>query len=607
MNAAHKIFLTATALTASLCASSCVQGELDGVRDVVVRTNTTEWRDQIIYQLLTDRFANGDASTDYRLEPGALARYQGGDWEGIVDRLDYLEELGVTALWISPIVLNVDYDAGFDAYHGYWAVDLERLNPHFGDLASLRGFVNAAHERGMLVILDIVTNHMGQVFYYDINGNGQPDESVAGSGAGSPVTRISEYDPDYDPRGIQGWTSLGESGPATIRFFDMPEIFRVRPNPPVLADPSMYNRRGRVTHWDCPAGDGACQSRVREMTLFGDFPGGLKDLDTTRQEVRDVMVDSYVRWVLMTDIDGFRIDTLKHVEYEFWDDFAPRVRERLAAAGKESFFMFGEAFDGDDALIGSYTRPGRLDSVFYFSQKFQVFGDVFQRGGPTDRIRALYEQRGVNYGTEPQPGGVGVAPRDVLVNFMDNHDVPRFLYDRPDEQGPAALRAALAYLLTEDGIPCIYYGTEQEYAGGNDPQNREPLWWSGYRTDGETFQWIARLTRIRRGYRALTHGDFELVYTTNATGDASDAGVVAFERETGDGDYALVVINAQGGHASSMSDATRRTALDAQVGTVLVDLLEPETTFTVGADGAIDVGVGPYQARILVPQDQQHE
>ena len=598
MNAAHRylsrgVLPLAAALSASLLAGSCVQGELDDVREVTLATHVEDWRDQIIYQLLTDRFANGDARTDFRLQPGALARYQGGDWQGIIDRLDYLEELGVTALWISPIVLNVDFDAGFDAYHGYWAVDLERLNPHFGDLATLRRFVNAAHERGLLVILDIVTNHMGQVFYYDINGNGQPDDSVAGSGTRSPLTRISEYDPDYDPRGIQGYTSLGESGPAPIRFFDMPEIFRVLPNPPVLADPAMYNRRGRIVDYGIP-----------EQVVLGDFPGGLKDLDTTRQEVRDVMVDSYVRWILLTDIDGFRIDTLKHVEHEFWQDFAPRVRQRLAERGKTNFFMFGEAFDGDDALIGSYTQPGMMDSVFYFSQKYWVFQDVFQRGGPTEQVRRLYEQRDANYGTAPQEGGIGVAPRDVLVNFMDNHDVPRFLYDRPDAEGPAALRAALAYLLTEDGIPCIYYGTEQEFAGGNDPANREPLWWSGYRTDGETFQWIARLTRIRRSHRALTRGDFELMYTTESTGDAPAAGLLAFERETGEGDYAFVVINAQGGHPSSMSDAARRTPLDAAPGTVLIDLLDRETAITVGPAGEVEVTVAPYQARIFVPEGQ---
>jgi glycosidase len=587
-------FVVLCVLVISFC-GSCVHGQLDRVRDVVLTTHPAaeDWRDEIIYQLLTDRFANGDAATDFRVEPNALARYQGGDYQGIIDHLDYLEELGVTALWISPIVLNVDHDAGVDAYHGYWAVDFERLNPHFGDLATLRAFVNAAHERGMLVILDIVTNHLGQVFYYDINGNGQPDETLFGDGERSGLTRITEYDPDYDPRGIQGRTSLGESGPAPIRFFHMPEIFRVLPNPPIFADPRSYNRRGRVTDWN-----------VREQVLYGDFPGGLKDVNTELPEVREAMVQIYVNWVLRTDVDGFRIDTLKHVEHGFWEYFAPEVRRRLAERGKTHFFMFGEAFDGDDELIGSYTRPNLLDSVFYFSQKYWVFSDVFQRGGPTSQIARLYAMRDRNYGREPQPGGIGVPPRDVLVNFLDNHDVPRFLFERPDPDGTRALRAALAYLLTEDGIPCIYYGTEQDYAGGNDPMNREPLWWSGYRTDGETFRWIARLTRVRRSYRALTHGRFDLRWTSDHVGAESDAGVVAFERQTAEGDYALVVIHAHGAHASETAFEGTTMTVDRPAGAMLVDILSDET-FVVGDGGALRIPVEAYQARILVPPDQR--
>jgi alpha-amylase len=255
----------------ALC--SCAHDQLGPTREVRVETHVEDWRDHVIYQLVTDRFANGDARNDWRVDPTALARYQGGDYQGIIDRLDYLEELGVTALWISPIILNVDTDAGIDGYHGYWAVDLERLNPHFGDLASLRAMIHAAHERGMLVILDIVTNHMGQVFYYDINQNGQPDEAVYGSGnlppggspsaETSPLSRVTEYDPDFDPRGIQSFTSLGPAGPAPIRFFDMPEIFRTLPSPAIFADPTAYHRRGRTLDYD-----------VEEQLLTGDSPAG---------------------------------------------------------------------------------------------------------------------------------------------------------------------------------------------------------------------------------------------------------------------------------------------------------------------------------------------
>ncbi|MFT5352961.1 MAG: alpha-amylase [Polyangiales bacterium] len=593
MTTSMRSFLTT--LLALCVFAACTPAEIAEVQRVEVETHVEDWRDEVIYQLMTDRFQNGQARNDVRTSPGDLARYQGGDYQGIVDELDYLEDLGVTALWISPIVLNVDSDAGVDGYHGYWQVDMERLNPHFGDLASLRAMVNACHERGIKVIVDIVTNHMGQVFYYDINLNGRPDESVFGSGSTSTLGRITEYDPDYDPRGIQSFTSLGEAGAAPIAFFDMPEIFRVPPGPAIFRLPEAYNRRGRVTDFN-----------ITEQVVFGDFPGGLKDINTQNRTVRDELIRVFTEWVLLTDIDGYRIDTIKHVEYEFWETFAPALRRNLAAAGKDNFLMFGEAFDGDDALVGSYTRPGRLDSVFYFPQKFQVFGDVFMRGGPTTKIQELYEQRAANYGDRPQVDGVGVAPHDVLINFIDNHDLPRFLFEADDVR---AMRASLAYLLTEDGVPCIYYGTEQDFAGGNDPANREVLWETGMPRDGETFDWIRRLTRIRSTYRALRRGSFDIRWVTDRTGDEQDAGIIAFERTTDEGDYALVVINAQGRHRSETSARTlggEDMLVGAAPGSVLIDALTG-TRYNVSAGGQLNVAVDAFGAVILVPEADYQE
>ncbi len=572
----------------ALLTCACAESELGSARSARMTTFDGEWRDQVIYQALTDRFANGDARTDYGVRRGSLARYQGGDFQGLIDRLDYLEALGVTAIWISPIVLNVDTDAGVDGYHGYWAIDLERVNPHFGDIATLRRFVEFAHRKNMRVILDIVTNHLGQVFYYDINGNGQPDEQVLGSGGRSPITRSSEYDPDYDPRGIRSFTSLGESGLAEIRFFDMPQIFRVAPQPAIFQAPEAYNRRGRVTDWN-----------VRDMVLYGDFPGGLKDLNTESPMVREELVRLYTRWILQTNIDGFRIDTIKHVEYGFWDYFAPEVRRRLAEAGKRNFFMFGEAFDGNDELIGSYTQEQRLDSVFYFSQKFRVFDDVFMRGASTRQIEALYNERAVHFSGTAHEMGTGI-PAQQLVNFIDNHDVPRFLYERNDELGQRRLHAALTYLLTEDGIPCIYYGTEQNFAGGNDPANREVLWQSGYRQDGPTFQHIARLARVRRENVALRRGNFAIRWVTDRTGLEEDAGIVAFERVTEAGDYALVVINTNPGHDSSTSFNGSSMLVTAAAGTQLHDALGGSASYVVASDQRLRVTVPALTGVVLV-------
>ncbi len=599
-------------------ASGCMSYDAGLEGDIELTSQVVDWRDEVIYQVLVDRFADGDQGNNFRVDRTAMGKYHGGDWKGLEDNLDYIQSLGVTTLWISPIVKNVDTDAGFDGYHGYWAQDLTELNPHFGDLASLRSLVNAAHERKMKVIVDIVTNHMGQLFYYDINNNGQPDERVAGNGTSSSVEHVNEYDPDFDPRGIQARTSLGESGPAPVIFVYDPATNHVPPMPEVLQDPRAYNRKGRTYNFDDP-----------DQLVHGDFPGGLKDVNTALcgprdgVAVKEAMVDSYARWVELTDIDGFRIDTVKHVEREFWRYFTQKVRQRLADKGKTNFIMFGEAFDGRDNLIGSFTkndlpsdedlasesqcvtddRPltgDQLDSVFYFPQYFTAIRDVFQLGLATKKIEDLWALRKDNWGTEAMELGTGVAPADMPINFIDNHDVPRFMFggDAP------GLRNAMAFIFTAQGIPCIYYGDELEFKGGNDPANREDLWPTGFPTDGETFQFVKKLADIRAGSAALRKGAFKVVWSTDRVDDEEDAGIFAFERAGGDAgdDYALVVFNSNKDHESAPSFEGANMASAMPQGTVLVDALGGGS-FTVGAGGELAVDpLPPQSVMILIPQ-----
>lgn len=598
----HILVLAAASIAAILPEAGCVSVPGAGQQPVLA-THVQDWRDEVIYQVIVDRFADGDVNNDFHVRPGALARYQGGDWKGIEDHLDYFGALGVTTLWISPVVKNVDTDADVDGYHGYWAQDLTQVNPHFGDLASLRSMVAHAHDRDMKVVLDIVTNHMGQVFFYDMNENGHPDVYIFGTGGSSPLTRITEFDPDWDARGVQAFTSLGLSGRAPILFIDDPSINRVAPQPGILGRADGYHGFGRVVNFD--------DDRQR---LLGDFPGGLKDVATELDEVRATMVDAYARWAEAADFDGFRIDTIKHVEHEFWQRFTQNVRARLAAEGKNDFLMFGEAFDGNDALVGSYTTKGELDSVFYFPQHFQVFRDVFemahdakqQKG--TSQIASLWADKAKNYGTQPQDSGIGVAPYKAIVNFIDNHDVARFLFESSGDV--PALRNALTLLLTEDGIPCIYYGTEQDFSGGNDPANREVLWATRFATGGDTFNHVAKLTRIRKAYAALRRGDTKVVWSSPHVAQEDDAGILAFERAGGDAGgaaYALVVVNANGFKASSTSDGASVMQTSAAAGTTLVDVLaaaQPPATFTTDAGGKLRVSVPKQSAMILVPQSQ---
>jgi alpha-amylase len=584
------------AALSALCAG-CVEIPAESSRPRL-RTYVDDWRNEVIYQVLIDRFANGDVNNDYSVQLGPPARYQGGDWKGLEDHLDYLQKLGVTTLWISPVVRNVDTDADVDAYHGYWAQDLTALNPHFGDLAALRSLTQHIHALGMKIVEDVVVNHVGQVFFYDMNMNGKPDIYVSGTGSSSPVMRTTEFDPDFDPRGVQAQTPLGIAGRAPLIFVNDPTISRERPKPGILGDAIAYHGLGRITNFD-----------DETQARFGDFPGGLKDLATENPQVRETLIDAYMHWVEEVNFDGLRLDTIKHVEHDFWKAFSPAVRQRAQKLGKSKFILFGEALDGRDDLLGSFTEPQELDSVFYFSQHFRVFHDVFALAGdpqqqkPTSAIASLWSEKADHYGKAAQESGIGVAPPKALVNFIDNHDRPRFLYDSDYNRG--ALRNALTFLFTEEGIPCIYYGTELDFYGGNDPANREVLWTTGFPTNGDTFQHIAKLARVRKQYDALRLGDTVVRYASNVANGAGDAGLFAFERTRGDaGDaYAFVVLNANGTQESAAP--APGIAVELAPGARLVDALDPDhAPFVVTGEGTIAVPVPAQSTRILVLADQ---
>ena len=638
--------------------NSCNQTNPDDIllNGFITPVKVTDWRDEIIYQVLVDRFYDGDVNNNYNVDRSAMARYHGGDWQGLIDKMDYLSELGITAIWISPVVKNVEEDAGFASYHGYWTQDFTKVNPHFGSLTDLRRLVDAAHKRNIKVILDVVTNHVGQLFFYDINGNGKPDDTLMGAGQTSPLTRITEWDPDYDSRGIQGWTSLGESGPANIVWVKMPEINRMPPEPPEFQNKNWYHKRGRVTVWGreqdaCnqkglsggPNEYGTdCYNYIREQEVFGDFPGGLKDLATERQDVQEALIKVFKHWIKVADFDGFRIDTVKHVDYPFWKAFDRAMRDyAVNELGKDNFYIFGEAFSGIDWLLASYVGNDMFDGVFYFSQKFRVFDAVFKYGEPTNNVESLFNARfngengrhpyaaeGNEFGPKDEDGNL-ISPRSLLVNFMDNHDVPRFLFDKPSIE---ALHSALVYLLTWDGIPCIYYGTEQEFSGGNDPMNREDMWkpenqpvkddgtrYKPFNTDNPTFKLIKTLIEIRKTYPALRRGGAAIRWVSSVRSDNNetdgsgfpihpDRGILAFER-TYKNDTVLVVINTSDeltSYTHSYSNDPMPTAFPQ--GTVLSNVFctdhvcsEAEAeTYTTGPNGTLDLTLGPREALILV-------
>lgn len=504
----------------------------------VLTPSPADWRDIVIYQILTDRFADGvpgNNAAEGNYLPADGARIHGGDFAGIEAKLDYLTHLGVNAVWISPVVLNANAE-----YHGYAARDLYAIAPHFGTLAELQSLAAACHARGIHLILDVVTNHMGDLI--DSGGSGYPSFKYPGT---------------YPLR----WRNPGKRHAG---FFD---------------DLSRFHAHGHIGSFSDP------EQIVGE--LFG-----LDDLATENPAVRAELAAAAQWLITNTDCDGFRIDTVKHVEMGFWDTWSPLVHTGAAGQGKAAFFMFGEVFDGDDAKVGSYTGTMsggnyKLDSVLHFPMYFTAT-DVFAFDAPPAWISARYAALG-HY--DP-------TSRERLVTFLDNHDVARFQSFGIANQDESRLRAALGWLLTARGIPSVYYGTEQEFDGGGDPWNREDMWdgaWDFGPSQGDNFDlahplfgFTARLIAARRHHDALRRGT-----TTELVVEAGGPGLYVYRRQSAT-DTVLVAVNTANEPRTVASLATPWVP-----GAVLEDALEPSVRDTIGTLGTVALAVPARGLRVL--------
>lgn len=528
-----------------------------------------DWRDEVIYQIVTDRFDNGDTSNDtvsgVGPVPGDLSRFQGGDWEGITRRLPYIRSLGATAIWISPVMLNLDRVENWDGYHGYWGLDFTRPNPHMGTLEDLRTLCTEAHRTGLKVILDIVPNHTARVFYYDLDSDGQEDKG--------------EMYPTFSST-LAYSESVGWLTPRP-RLWRYPEAGRTGTPQVLELQARHFHRRGQTTDF--------LSQTQKEL---GDFPTGLRDLATERSDILEAMVDTTLRWVEQTDVDGVRIDAVPHVAHAFWLSFGQKLREALAVRGKERFLLLGEAYHTDPTLVASYTRAGGLDSVFDFALKWEVIDGVLLDGkAPKTAVSALETQRSL-YPAAPQPGGVGLTPWEARVSFADNHDLARI---RGELDDPNAAEVALTIVFTVDAIPSVYYGTEQELAGKGNHASREVMWQTGFRSDRRMFRHLQTLASLRRKSPALRRGTLVVRYASSLSGRETGpgAGLLCWERVLGK-DRVLVAANT---HPLQTAEASVQTGMTA--GTRLVNGLSPsEPALIVSADGTVKLKVPPRRSQV---------
>ena len=525
--------------------------------------NTDFWRKQNIYQIVTDRFFDGDSSNNNangNYSPATGNAPHGGDFKGIEQKLDYIKALGATAIWISPVVKNGNGD-----YHGYAGTDFYAVEPRFGSMTDLQRLVSEAHKRGILVVNDVVVNH-GSVWV---------DSADAGWG------NTFRYPP-------AGYTlRYNSGGKAYASPFDNASLTTAFGNTN-LAN-IFHNNCGGILNY----GD-STQVELGELSSLDDFR-------TESTYVRQKMGEIYNYWVNNAGFDGFRIDTVKHVEMGFWDAWCPVIRSNATSMGRPNFFQFGEVFDGSDSKCGSYTGTKttstyKMESVLDYPLYYQI-NSVFGSGAGNTQ---LLESRYAGLNTFNYDAGSLMS----LVTFLDNHDNPRFL-STGIGGNTARLEVALAFLYTSRGIPCLYYGTEQDFDGGADPWDREDMFdgqFEGGPSVGDNFNMtstrfrlVAKLNNLRRLYPALCTGSHE-----NLWNNAGGPGLFAYSRTLGT-QQVYVVFNTA---STSQTIANRPTRYP--VGTVLVNVLNPADTVTVvaGTDGIPTMTLAPYTYRIYVAQGE---
>jgi len=423
--------------------------------------------DDVIYLIMPDRFANGDPTNDEPAEaPGSHDRakpraYHGGDLKGIQNHLPYLKELGVSTLWLTPIVKN----GAAQDYHGYGAVDLYAVDPHLGSVRDYQELVASAHKNGMKVFFDVVPNHIGPRHPWVAN---------------PPL-------PDWFHGTLQH--HLDAHSPLKGTFYGKPSGEMAQNDPfESLIDP-------HTPDW------------MKRNLTEGWFAGILPDMNTENPVVEEYLLQNSIWWAEVSGLDGYRVDTFPYVGRKFWAYWHAGLRRIYP-----NLTTIGEVFHPDPSVTsffaGGVRRYDGIDSglstVFDFPMYFTL-RDVLLRNAPAGRIADVLRH-----------DTLYVHP-EMLVPFFANHDVLRFA----SEEGSSAAKLKLAFglALTLRGIPEIYYGDEIGMQGGGDPDNRRdfPGGWIGDSNDAftqagrtrgqqEIFAYVQDLLRIRREHEALRGG-----------------------------------------------------------------------------------------------------
>ncbi|MER7457465.1 pullulanase-type alpha-1,6-glucosidase [Micromonospora sp. NPDC126480] len=575
--------------TDALAAAGAKQWAAEPSTSALLAAADSRARAEQFYFVLPDRFANGDPRNDRGgltgdrlktgLDPADKGFYHGGDLKGVMDRLDYIQGLGTTAIWLAPVFKNRPVQGKDDdvsaGYHGYWITDFTQVDPHFGSNDDLKKLVRLAHGRGLKVYLDIIVNHTADVITYAEDRFTYVDKKTAPyrDAQGRPFEDRNYAD------GTRDFPAVNTKSFPYTPTFATPADARVKV-PAWLNDPTMYHNRGDSTF-------------VGENAEYGDF-SRLDDLWTERPEVVRGMTKIYSDWVRETGVDGYRIDTVKHSNLEFWPQFSQGVEQAADRAGKKDFFMFGEVYSADPEITSTYVRRGGLPATLDFP--FQDAARGFVAGAGSAKALADVYARDDLYQARD-------TDANRLTTFLGNHDMGRigaFIANGQTDAATHLRRAQLAHelMFLTRGQPVIYSGDEQGFTGaGGDKDARQDMFASKtadyldddllgtdrthavdqYDTRHPLYRTVADLAKLRAAHPALRDGVQVTRYAADGPGVFAASRVDPKQRT----EYVVAVNNA----------TTPQT--------VTVDTWSAGTTFA-GVHGASDAPVAGADGRLTL-------
>ncbi|HEY3377426.1 MAG TPA: alpha-amylase family glycosyl hydrolase [Armatimonadota bacterium] len=506
-----------------------------------------DWRDCWIYFLMIDRFNNPDAPPkgewnrvyDYR---------QGGTFNGVRAQLDYLHALGVNALWLSPVLRNAPSDTRYN-YHGYGIQNFLCLDGRFasdGTCATAEvefaALVDEAHARGMHIILDIVLSHTARVFDYLIDGE-----------AKSILQDWNIMQASFGQEPHICW--LDHTGAANTHWQDLlPPADTLEADdavwPADLQRAEFFRRRGEKLSYD--ASNGFIRGDFADMRqLVVEYQATAPEQHALREKygprpVLEILIQCHAYLIAKFDIDGFRIDTAKHVDAHAIETFGNAIREYALSIGKKNFFTFGEIADNEYIISQFVGRNHAGDEGFGIDAAldFPLYHTLPHVATGERDVRELHkvfaERKQAQRGLISSHGEAG----RYFVGFLDNHDQYRRFNNQMTDERQVIMGVAMLFCL--QGIPCLYYGTEQGLQGAVDAQGqpdynsaeavREALWGKpdAFNTRHPLFQQIQRLAALRHGEPALRYGR---LYFRRISQNGKDfgysygaGGIVAFSR-----------------------------------------------------------------------------